>query len=115
MKKVLSLTLALVMLLSLFSASVFAADPDGSKANPYPIARPIDVPTQIEVAAGSSVYYQFPALKFNGWELSAMNATAVEVNGEKVAAPTVTYTADDLAGDGLMIKKGKKVFHRAQM
>ena len=39
----------------------------------------------------------------------------VEVNGEKVAAPTTTYTADDLAGEGLMIKKGKKVFHRAQM
>ena len=39
----------------------------------------------------------------------------VEVNGEKVAAATVTYSADDLAGDGLMIKKGKKVFHRAQM
>jgi tyrosyl-tRNA synthetase len=39
----------------------------------------------------------------------------VEVNGEKVAAPTTTYTADDLSGDGLMIKKGKKVFHRAQM
>ena len=39
----------------------------------------------------------------------------VEINGEKVAAATVTYTADDLAGEGLMIKKGKKVFHRAQM
>ena len=39
----------------------------------------------------------------------------VEVNGEKVAAATVTYTADDLAGEGLMIKKGKKVFHRAQI
>ena len=39
----------------------------------------------------------------------------VEVNGEKVAAATVSFTADDLAGDGLMIKKGKKVFHRAQM
>ena len=39
----------------------------------------------------------------------------VEVNGEKVAAATVTYTAADLAGDGLMIKKGKKVYHRAQM
>ena len=39
----------------------------------------------------------------------------VEVNGEKVAAATVTYSADDLAGEGLMIKKGKKVFHRAQM
>ena len=39
----------------------------------------------------------------------------VEVNGEKVAAATVTYSADDLSGEGLMIKKGKKVFHRAQM
>jgi len=39
----------------------------------------------------------------------------VEVNGEKVAAPTVSYTAADLAGDGLMIKKGKKVFHKVQM
>jgi len=39
----------------------------------------------------------------------------VEVNGEKVAAAAVSYTADDLAGDGLMIKKGKKVYHRAQM
>ena len=81
MKKVLSLTLALVMLLSLFSIPVFAADPDGSKENPYPVSRPIDVPTQIEVAAGGCVYYQFPALKFNGWNLSAMNATAIEVNG----------------------------------
>ena len=39
----------------------------------------------------------------------------VEVNGEKVAAATVTYTADALSGDGLMIKKGKKVFHRAHI
>ena len=39
----------------------------------------------------------------------------VEVNGEKVAAATVTYTAEELSGDGLMIKKGKKVFHRAHI
>ena len=39
----------------------------------------------------------------------------VEVNGEKVAAPTVSYTAADLTGEGLLIKKGKKVYHRAQM
>ena len=39
----------------------------------------------------------------------------VEVNGEKVAAPAVSYTAADLAGEGLLIKKGKKVYHRAQM
>ena len=39
----------------------------------------------------------------------------VEVNGEKVAAATVSYTAENLSGDGLMMKKGKKVYHRAQM
>ena len=39
----------------------------------------------------------------------------VEVNGEKVAASTVSYTAGDLSGDGLMVKKGKKVYHRARM
>ncbi len=39
----------------------------------------------------------------------------VEVNGEKVAAATVSYTAAGLSGDGLMIKKGKKVFHKAYM
>ena len=37
----------------------------------------------------------------------------VEVNGQKVAGATAAYTADDLAGEGLMIKKGKKVFHKA--
>ena len=39
----------------------------------------------------------------------------VEVNGEKVASATVSYTAGDLSGDGLMIKKGKKVYHKAHM
>ena len=39
----------------------------------------------------------------------------VEVNGEKVAAATICYTAANLSGDGLMIKKGKKVYHRAHM
>ena len=37
----------------------------------------------------------------------------VEVNGEKVPSIDVRYTAADLTGDGLKIKKGKKVFHRA--
>jgi len=39
----------------------------------------------------------------------------VEVNGEKVAAATVSYQSDDLSGEGLMIKKGKKVFHKVKM
>ncbi len=37
----------------------------------------------------------------------------VEVNGRKVSEPTARYDRDAFAGEGLMIKKGKKVFHRA--
>jgi tyrosyl-tRNA synthetase len=37
----------------------------------------------------------------------------VEVNGEKVEAVSVTFTAQELAGEGITVKKGKKVFHRA--
>ena len=40
---------------------------------------------------------------------------SVSVNGEKVTAIDTTYSAADLAGDGLMIKKGKKVFHRVTL
>ena len=39
----------------------------------------------------------------------------VTVNDQKVSDANQRYTADDLSGDGLMIRKGKKVFHRAQM
>ena len=39
----------------------------------------------------------------------------VEVNGEKVTDAAMTITADALSGDGVMIKKGKKVFHRAMI
>ena len=40
---------------------------------------------------------------------------SVSVNGEKVTAIDATYSAADLAGDGLMLKKGKKVFHRVTL
>ena len=39
----------------------------------------------------------------------------VTVNDEKVSDVNTTYTADQLAGDGLMVRKGKKVFHRVSM
>ena len=39
----------------------------------------------------------------------------VTVNDQKVSDVNTRYTADDLSGDGLMIRKGKKVFHRAQL
>ncbi len=37
----------------------------------------------------------------------------VEVNGEKLTDVTLRYDMDAFAGDGLLLKKGKKVFHRA--
>ena len=36
----------------------------------------------------------------------------VSANGEKIASIDVVYTAENFSGDGLMLKKGKKVFHR---
>ncbi len=39
----------------------------------------------------------------------------VEVNGEKVEAAATGFSASDLSGDGLMLKKGKKVYHRVQL
>ena len=39
----------------------------------------------------------------------------VEVNGEKIKEVSSVITADQLSGEGLVIKKGKKVFHRAYL
>ena len=39
----------------------------------------------------------------------------VAVNDEKVTNVAQTYTAADLAGEGVMIKKGKKIYHKAHM
>lgn len=39
----------------------------------------------------------------------------VEVNGKKVEDAAASVTAEMLSGDGLMVKKGKKVYHRAHM
>ncbi len=39
----------------------------------------------------------------------------VEVNGQKVSDTARMIHRDELAGDGLTIKKGKKVFHRAYL
>ncbi len=37
----------------------------------------------------------------------------VEVNGEKIKDAAMQLTAEQLSGDGVTIKKGKKVYHRA--
>ena len=39
----------------------------------------------------------------------------VTVNDEKVSDVNTAYTADQLAGDGLMVRKGKKVFHKVSL
>ena len=39
----------------------------------------------------------------------------VEVAGEKVKEISAAVTADQLEGDGIVLKKGKKVFHRASL
>ncbi len=39
----------------------------------------------------------------------------VTVNEEKVDSANTFYTAEQLGGDGLMIRKGKKVFHRVHL
>ena len=39
----------------------------------------------------------------------------VTVNDEKVSDVNTRYTADDLSGDGIIVRKGKKVYHRVQM
>ena len=39
----------------------------------------------------------------------------VTVNDEKVTDVNTAYTAEQLSGDGLMVRKGKKVFHKVTM
>ena len=39
----------------------------------------------------------------------------VELDGQKVTDVNASVSAAQLSGDGVMIKKGKKVFHRASL
>ncbi len=39
----------------------------------------------------------------------------VTVNDQKVADVNTAYTTENLSGDGLMIRKGKKVFHKVSL
>ena len=39
----------------------------------------------------------------------------MECHGEKVTDVPAAVTADQLSGEGVIIKKGKKVFHRAYL
>ena len=48
-------------------------------------------------------------LHYNGYPASV----CVSVNDEKVAAIETTFGCEQFTGDGVVIKKGKKVFHKA--
>ncbi len=48
----------------------------------------------------------------NGEARRLVQQGGVTVNDQKVAAIDVTFDQDQFAGDGVVIKKGKKVFHR---
>ncbi len=41
-----------------------------------------------------------------------VTGNGLSINGEKVTDPTIMITADMFGGDGMIVQKGKKVFHR---
>ena len=49
----------------------------------------------------------------NGEARRLVQQGGVAVNDQKVASIDVTFDQAQFAGDGVVIKKGKKVFHRA--
>ena len=50
----------------------------------------------------------------NGEARRLVTQGGVLVDGEKVSVPTTTYTADQLS-KGLVIKKGKKIYHKVTL
>ena len=50
--------------------------------------------------------------KSNGEARKTMQQGGLSVNDEKVTDPETRITPEMLAGDGLLIKKGKKSYHR---
>ena len=56
----------------------------------------------------------------DGWEAESdvsrlIQQGGVAVNDQKVASIDVAFDQSDFEGDGVVIKKGKKVFHRAYL
>ena len=49
----------------------------------------------------------------NGEARRLIQQGGVVVNDQKVASIDVTFGMEQFSGDGVIIKKGKKVFHRA--
>ncbi|MBO4382524.1 MAG: tyrosine--tRNA ligase, partial [Clostridia bacterium] len=51
----------------------------------------------------------------NGEARRLVTQGGVSVDGEKVTVPNTAYTAEQLSGDGVVIKKGKKVYHKVRL
>ncbi|MCD8142524.1 MAG: tyrosine--tRNA ligase [Clostridiales bacterium] len=51
----------------------------------------------------------------NGEAKRLVKQGGITVNGEKVSALDATYDESQLTGDGLVIRKGKKIFHRVTL
>ena len=51
----------------------------------------------------------------NGEARRLIQQGGVAVNDQKVVSIDVTFDQSDFEGDGVVIKKGKKVFHRAYL
>ena len=82
MKKALSLAFALMMLISMICAiPVIADEADGTAANPYYVANPMAAPQLITIPANTTVYYQYNAMVFNGWEIGGYGLTSITVDG----------------------------------
>ena len=93
MKKALSLALALMMLISMVCVvPVMAAEPDGSAENPYYVANLMTAPDFITIPANSTVYYQYKAAVFGGWEVGGYGLSAITVDG-------VVYDTPDMWGE----------------
>ncbi len=51
----------------------------------------------------------------NGEARRLVTQGGISVDGEKVTVPNTQFTADQLSGEGVVIKKGKKVYHKVRL
>ena len=81
MKKVLSLAMALMMLISMVCVFPVMAADSGSAENPIYVANPTKAPGLITIPANGALYYQYKANVFSGWSVTAYGVTSVVVDG----------------------------------
>ena len=53
--------------------------------------------------------------KSNGEARKTMQQGGLSVNDEKVTDPETRLTAEQLSGEGILIRKGKKSYHRLKL